>query len=134
MREGSRMSSDATQDRSSGPYPSQSTKYWSTVPRRLESSSSRTWYASSAVDHDGRGVWTPAPSSGSPLGPSAGFQQRHMKCQVKSSHLYLYSAFNNTNCDKATAQYQNGENSVNNVKMARLNTQFSVKGISLLNQ
>ncbi len=26
---------------------------------------------------------------------------------VKSSHLYLYSAFNNTNCDKATAQYQN---------------------------
>ncbi len=35
--------------------------------------------------------------------------------QVKSSHLYLYSAFNNTNCDKATAQYQNGENSVNHV-------------------
>ncbi|MGH5062025.1 hypothetical protein ACRFG8_26950, partial [Klebsiella pneumoniae] len=30
-------------------------------------------------------------------------------CQVKSSHLYLYSAFNNTNCDKATAQYQNGK-------------------------
>ncbi len=29
--------------------------------------------------------------------------------QVKSSHLYLYSAFNNTNCDKATAQYQNGK-------------------------
>ncbi len=28
---------------------------------------------------------------------------------VKSSHLYLYSAFNNTNCDKATAQYQNGK-------------------------
>ncbi len=28
-------------------------------------------------------------------------------CQVKSSHLYLYSAFNNTNCVKATAQYQN---------------------------
>ncbi len=26
--------------------------------------------------------------------------------QVKSSHLYLYSAFNNTNCAKATAQYQ----------------------------
>ncbi len=25
----------------------------------------------------------------------------------KSSHLYLYSAFNNTNCVKATAQYQN---------------------------
>ncbi len=29
--------------------------------------------------------------------------------RVKSSHLYLYSAFNNTNCDKATAQYQNGK-------------------------
>ncbi len=27
----------------------------------------------------------------------------------KSSHLYLYSAFNNTNCVKATAQYQNGK-------------------------
>ncbi len=27
--------------------------------------------------------------------------------QVNSSHLYLYSAFNNTNCVKATAQYQN---------------------------
>ncbi len=25
----------------------------------------------------------------------------------ESSHLYLYSAFNNTNCVKATAQYQN---------------------------
>ncbi len=25
------------------------------------------------------------------------------KCQVMSSHLYLYSAFNNTNCVKATA-------------------------------
>ncbi len=30
-----------------------------------------------------------------------------MSCQVKSSHLYLYSAFNNTNCVKAAAQYQN---------------------------
>ncbi len=27
--------------------------------------------------------------------------------QVKSSHIYLYSAFNNTNFVKATAQYQN---------------------------
>ncbi len=26
---------------------------------------------------------------------------------VKSSHLYLYSAFNNTNCVKATSKYQN---------------------------
>ncbi len=33
--------------------------------------------------------------------------QREIKSHVKSSHLYLYSAFNNTNCDKATAQYQN---------------------------
>ncbi len=32
-----------------------------------------------------------------------------LSSQVKSSHLYLYSAFNNTNCDKATAQYQNGK-------------------------
>ncbi len=29
--------------------------------------------------------------------------------KVKSSHLYLYSAFNNTHCVKATAQYQNGK-------------------------
>ncbi len=28
-------------------------------------------------------------------------------CQVKSSHLYLYSAFNNTDCLKGTFQYQN---------------------------
>ncbi len=34
---------------------------------------------------------------------------KHQSSQVKSSHLYLYSAFNNTNCDKATAQYQNGK-------------------------
>ncbi len=32
---------------------------------------------------------------------------RPQSSQVKSSHLYLYSAFNNTNCNKATAQYQN---------------------------
>ncbi len=30
--------------------------------------------------------------------PSAGIR---CLCQVKSSHLYLYSAFNNTNCNKA---------------------------------
>ncbi len=40
-----------------------------------------------------------------------------LECQVKSSPLYLYSAFNKTNCFKATAQYQNkcikiSENSV----------------------
>ncbi len=27
--------------------------------------------------------------------------QQTTKSQVKSSHLYLYSAFNNTNCNKA---------------------------------
>ncbi len=27
--------------------------------------------------------------------------------QVKPGHLYLYSAFNKTNCFKATGQYQN---------------------------
>ncbi len=31
----------------------------------------------------------------------------HQKKIFKSSHLYLYSTFNNTNCNKATAQYQN---------------------------
>ncbi len=33
--------------------------------------------------------------------------QSILRGNVKSSHLYLYSAFNNTNCVKATAQYQN---------------------------
>ncbi len=37
------------------------------------------------------------------------FRIEEVFSQVKSSHLYLYSAFNNTNCDKATAQYQNGK-------------------------
>ncbi len=40
------------------------------------------------------------------------FNKRYCYCQVKSSHLYLYSAFNNTNCVNVTAQYQNKENSV----------------------
>ncbi len=53
--------------------------------------------------------------------------------QVKSSHLYLYSAFNNTNYVKATAQYQNGKIVYHYSKMTRLNAHFSVKGISLLN-
>ncbi len=56
----------------------------------------------------------------------------HKTKKVKSSHLYLYSTFNNTNCVKATAQYQNRK-IVCQCKMTRLNTQFSVKGISLLN-
>ncbi len=29
------------------------------------------------------------------------------KTQESPLFIYLYSAFNNTNCDKATAQYQN---------------------------
>ncbi len=43
--------------------------------------------------------------------PNQGIRQVHTShvLVVKSSHLYLYSAFNNTNCDKATAQYQNGK-------------------------
>ncbi len=40
VRDRSKMSSALTQDRSSGPYPSQSTKYWSTLPRRWESKTS----------------------------------------------------------------------------------------------
>ncbi len=36
-------------------------------------------------------------------------------CQVKSSHLYLYSAFNNTNCNKALHNIKIGK-FVNNVK------------------
>ncbi len=50
-----------------------------------------------------------------------------------SRHLYLYSAFNNTNCVKATSQYQNRKIVSQKCEMTRLNTQFSVKGISLLN-
>ncbi len=30
-------------------------------------------------------------------------------CQVKSSHLYLYSAFNNTNCNKALHKFKIGK-------------------------
>ncbi len=45
------------------------------------------------------------------LCPSTGQHHRnthsYICLHVKSSHLYLYSAFNNTNCVKATAQYQN---------------------------
>ncbi len=37
-------------------------------------------------------------------------QQAHPRqSQVKSSHLYLYSAFNNTDCVNATSQYQNSK-------------------------
>ncbi len=39
-------------------------------------------------------------------GLAVSYYELHLS-QVKSSHLYLYIAFNNTNCVKATAQYQN---------------------------
>ncbi len=45
----------------------------------------------------------------------------------KMNLLYLYSAFNNTNCVKATAQYQNSVSIMSNDKIKF----FSVKGISL---
>ncbi len=38
-----------------------------------------------------------------------------LSSQVKSSHLYLYSAFNNTNCNKALHNIKIGK-FVNNVK------------------
>ncbi len=44
--------------------------------------------------------------------------------QSKSSHLYLYSAFNNTNCNKATAQYQNRKIVSQSCKMTRFNEIF----------
>ncbi len=39
-----------------------------------------------------------------PYHPAA---QDRLPTEAKSSHLYLNSAFNNTNCVKPTAQYQN---------------------------
>ncbi len=62
----------------------------------------------------GRGIVPrPGHSSRNPSTPKKkfpgevrGYQEPSGASQVKSSHLYLYSAFNNTNCDKATAQYQ----------------------------
>ncbi len=44
--------------------------------------------------------------------------------QVKSSHLYLYSAFNNTKGVKATAQYQNRQNSVSLMKNDKIKRPF----------
>ncbi len=65
----------------------------------------------------------------------SGFRASHCTetalIRVKSSHLYLYSAFNITNCVKATAQYQNRKIVNHQCKMTRLNTHFLVKGISL---
>ncbi len=39
-------------------------------------------------------------------GEDASSEAAVMSSQVKSSHLYLYSAFNNTDCVKAALQYQ----------------------------
>ncbi len=47
--------------------------------------------------------------------PSPLSLQAHSTSQVKSSHLYLYSAFNNTNCNKALHNIKIGK-FVNNVK------------------
>ncbi len=56
--------------------------------------------------------------------------------QVKSSHLYLCSAFNNTNCVKATAQYQNRKTPIFQLKAfhcwiqcCHRPAQFSLKSI-----
>ncbi len=72
---GSRISPALTKDRSSGPNPSQSTRYWRVLHRRLESSNSCTRYASSPSTRKGRGVCGLAPISVSPLGPPAGFRR-----------------------------------------------------------
>ncbi len=50
---------------------------------------------------------------------------------VKSSHLYLYSAFNNTNCNKALHNIKIGK--LCQCKMTGFNTQLSAECISLLN-
>ncbi len=49
-----------------------------------------------------------------------------ISAKEKSSHLYLYSTFNNTNFNKATAQYQNRK-IVNNVKWQDLTLNFQLK-------
>ncbi len=53
-------------------------------------------------------------------------------CQVKSSHLYLYSAFNNTNFNKALHSIKIGK-MCQQCKMTGFNTQLSAECISLLN-
>ncbi len=53
------------------------------------------------------------------------------RSQVKSSHLYLYSAFNNTNCNKALHNIKIGK--FCQCKMTGFNTQLSAECISLLN-
>ncbi len=52
--------------------------------------------------------------------------------QVKSSHLYLYSAFNNTDCVKALNSIKL-EDRVSVMYNNKIKHSISVKGISLLN-
>ncbi len=47
--------------------------------------------------------------------------------QVKSNHLYLYSAFNNTHCVESALQYHIGKLCVNNAKVKKTCIHF--KGI-----
>ncbi len=54
------------------------------------------------------------------------------RCQVKSSHLYLYSAFNNTDCVKALNSIKL-EDRVSVMYNNKIKHSISVKGISLLN-
>ncbi len=56
---------------------------------------------------------------------------RDVSSQVKSSHLYLYSTFNNTNCNKALHNIKIGK--FCQCKMTGFNTQLSAECISLLN-
>ncbi len=51
------------------------------------------------------------------------FSPSLLQCQVKSSHLYLYSAFNNTNCNKALYNIKIGK-FVNNVKWQDLTLSY----------
>ncbi len=63
----SRMSLASTQDLTSGPYPSQSKRYYRTPPRRRESRISWTWYASSLSMMRQGGPWFRASSRSSVL-------------------------------------------------------------------
>ncbi len=56
---------------------------------------------------------------------------KRVQSQVKSSHLYLYSAFNNTDCNKALHNIKIGK--FCQCKMTGYNTQLSAECISLLN-
>ncbi len=75
VKVGSRISPEFTQERSSGPNTSRSTRYCSIPSRHLESSSSCTRYASSPSIWMGGAVCGSAPSSDAPLGPPEGFSR-----------------------------------------------------------